>query len=515
MHFAYQHPHFVHQNPVYSDLYNIAPSIHYMKFLKGVQRFHAKEIQMRSKKKTKGKKKKRVECVSNLIHTDRKPLIPMFTMMPDELKMTVMSFLSKSDLQVLMCTSKNNLVLCRSEHLWLQFCQDKWGIMKAFFNSPTRTKTDFDRMNRFQLQDKCHIPIIPTLPRRRNKMIENAIRHVRKEKPPKNTINNEHDIDLDNICPNHINYSVLLRLTKDYPVNVDDAFIFSKENETAEFRQYSMMYAEKGSFAKKRKTSVLQFISAVGKGDRCVRSDAPFPTLQNFESRREPTFNLLGNNARTNGGLLRKAKDLTNSSRTNPVPFVAPTVSKMEEISRNGRHENVITLDVTPRMVAYYEVHFIPRDESQEPSPLPYSKTLHDCVAIGLSNKYFNTGSRMPGWDIRSYGYHGDDGGIFHSNGNMVRSFGPTFGVGDTVGCGIDYVNHGIFFTLNGIFLGYGWTGINLSKPYYPTIGIDTRHPIEFNFGSRPFAFDMNEITTQHVDIVEDALRDIPKLFGR
>ena len=95
---------------------------------------------------------------------------------------------------------------------------------------------------------------------------------------------------------------------------------------------------------------------------------------------------------------------------------------------------------------------------------------------------------------------------IFHSSGAMVRQFGPRFGSGDTVGCGIDYTVQGIFFTLNGSFLGYAWTGVDLNilqNDLYPVVGIDTRCPIECNFGSKPFSFDLSKFILQHKDGVK------------
>ena len=105
---------------------------------------------------------------------------------------------------------------------------------------------------------------------------------------------------------------------------------------------------------------------------------------------------------------------------------------------------------------------------------------------------------------------------IFHSSGAMVRQFGPRFGKGDTVGCGIDYTVQGIFFTLNGSFLGYGWTGIDcsvLQKDLYPVVGIDTRCPIDCNFGSKPFSFDLSSFLMQHTDGVKE-LYEWPKYRG-
>lgn len=39
-----------------------------------------------------------------------------------------------------------------------------------------------------------------------------------------------------------------------------------------------------------------------------------------------------------------------------------------------------------------------------------------DVTSIGVVTGRFPLVDRQPGWDFRSYGYHGDDGHAFHSN---------------------------------------------------------------------------------------------------
>ena len=78
-------------------------------------------------------------------------------------------------------------------------------------------------------------------------------------------------------------------------------------------------------------------------------------------------------------------------------------------------------------------------------------QSVTSCVAIGLSTKSFPLKGRLPGWNTESWGYHSDDGAIFHEK--KIRGFGPLFGPGDTVGCGIEYSTHTVFFTKNGKLL--------------------------------------------------------------
>ncbi len=139
-----------------------------------------------------------------------------------------------------------------------------------------------------------------------------------------------------------------------------------------------------------------------------------------------------------------------------------------------------------------------PRDHRRDDNPRLFVPNLnqqqrHDCVAIGLSTLSFNPRSKMPGWDDYSFGYHGDDGGIFHGHGDMLRRYGPSFGPGDTVGCGLEYSTRKIFFVKNGEFLGYAFEKIDkemVERGLYPTVGVDTECPIHVNFGQVPFKFD-------------------------
>lgn len=59
----------------------------------------------------------------------------------------------------------------------------------------------------------------------------------------------------------------------------------------------------------------------------------------------------------------------------------------------------------------------------------------------------------MPGWYPGSWGYHGDDGNFFDQKEDGQK-YGPTYGAGDVVGCGVDFVDRSAFFTKNGQHLG-------------------------------------------------------------
>ena len=111
-------------------------------------------------------------------------------------------------------------------------------------------------------------------------------------------------------------------------------------------------------------------------------------------------------------------------------------------------------------------------------------------IAIGLATDSFNL-RRMPGWDQFTIGYHGDDGKLFYQNkkGNI---YGPTYGKGDVVGCGVYLGNNTVFFTKNGHSFGVATKHLP-DQEWYPTIGLrGENQKVEVNFGNKQFAYDIS-----------------------
>jgi hypothetical protein len=120
---------------------------------------------------------------------------------------------------------------------------------------------------------------------------------------------------------------------------------------------------------------------------------------------------------------------------------------------------------------------------------------LHGYIDIGFTDEDFKN-YLEPGWESNSYGYHGDDGALFHDGGFPVDTdFGPTFGTNDIVGAGIDHLKQKIFFTKNGKLVGRCIPN-EVRNTLYPTIGLHSQgEKVEVNFGQQKFAYnlDLNE----------------------
>eukprot|EP01041_Mallomonas_annulata_P002404 gene2404-4665_t len=236
-------------------------------------------------------------------------------------------------------------------------------------------------------------------------------------------------------------------------------------------------------------------------GDRAIIADCFFPCSppKNLLPSGFPPSQYLRSTTSTSNGFLHPEAALQIPHRRLIAPFT-------KTILKEGLHR------ITLSCIAYFEVTIhtaiLPVGRRIDPvslsGPLPQQQA---CVAIGVACALFPLRNRMPGWDVNSFGYHGDDGNFFHGGGSSGIRCGPTFGVGDTVGCGLIYPPLSensagtIFFTKNGELvasiqlLGDGILNI----PYFPVVGLDTYNPVAINFGHEEFQFDIHAFETAEI----------------
>lgn len=113
-------------------------------------------------------------------------------------------------------------------------------------------------------------------------------------------------------------------------------------------------------------------------------------------------------------------------------------------------------------------------------------------IGIGLAHYYCDL-DRLPGWEMYSFGYHGDDGHLFDCSGTG-KKYGPKFWKGDVIGICWNFMEKTIFFTKNGTGLSiafhqYSWFDL---PSLAPIIGLRSEgESIQANFGKKFFEFDI------------------------
>ncbi|CAG8486459.1 9800_t:CDS:2 [Cetraspora pellucida] len=125
------------------------------------------------------------------------------------------------------------------------------------------------------------------------------------------------------------------------------------------------------------------------------------------------------------------------------------------------------------------------------------------CIGIGYCKTDVDL-NILPGWVYGTIGYHGDNGRLYRERGTG-EFFGPCYNAGDTVGCGINFLNMEIFFTKNGIHIGkepsfyfetFSYDDLinyRILGEMYPMSGMATKGEcIVANFGTKPFMFDID-----------------------
>ena len=111
-------------------------------------------------------------------------------------------------------------------------------------------------------------------------------------------------------------------------------------------------------------------------------------------------------------------------------------------------------------------------------------------LLIGIGEKDITEKCIQLGLTSRSYGYH-SKGKSYNNKKN--NNYGEKFKKGDIIGCGVDFINKGIFYTKNGKFLDFAFKDINfeLNKGFfYPSICMHSLNiEIKLNFGNENFKF--------------------------
>ena len=178
----------------------------------------------------------------------------------------------------------------------------------------------------------------------------------------------------------------------------------------------------------------------------------------------------------TNQGWIRPVRDVNSINKVELQNIIIRSMTPFTKIVQISGTEQVVTLSC----VGYFESHVQPKSAAfitdNSISDDNDSHQLYQLqLSIGLACALFPLRGRRVGLDKNSFGYHGD-GRIFHGGRNCIK-VGPSYDIGDTVGCGVLFPplgkqNGQIFYTKNGFLaalLDIGAAGL-LSLPWFPIV---------------------------------------------
>ncbi|KAK5828015.1 concanavalin A-like lectin/glucanase domain-containing protein [Linnemannia elongata] len=115
----------------------------------------------------------------------------------------------------------------------------------------------------------------------------------------------------------------------------------------------------------------------------------------------------------------------------------------------------------------------------------------NSALSIGIASKSLRKNFQV-GWDLNSWGFHSDDGFLYFGNGKQNLKYSYEYREGDTVGCGVNFLDKAVFFTINGEMMGIAFRFIKDSIPLYPAIGLSQAGTeINANFGDQTFLFNI------------------------
>ncbi|CAG8445618.1 16576_t:CDS:2 [Funneliformis mosseae] len=161
---------------------------------------------------------------------------------------------------------------------------------------------------------------------------------------------------------------------------------------------------------------------------------------------------------------------------------ISSTIDRAQGTTNPNTHVKRNSNKVNEDVMHYFEVTVVSK-----------ATDVDTIISIGLSTKPFPY-FRLPGWNKHSVGYQSNDGHLYHNEISSSREYGPTYNVGDIIGCGYKPSTKEVFFTKNGNYLGAYAPSRNpfiepkddensLDHVWYPTIAANGQCKLEINFG--------------------------------
>jgi hypothetical protein len=95
--------------------------------------------------------------------------------------------------------------------------------------------------------------------------------------------------------------------------------------------------------------------------------------------------------------------------------------------------------------------------------------------------------------------------------------YGPMFGTGDVIGCGVDFGQNRVFYTKNGAYLGMVFDNVGSNGDIFPSVGLrHTGEAIRVNFGHEPFKYDIDYHVQQQRSLTWSKIQSTPldRLFA-
>jgi len=181
----------------------------------------------------------------------------------------------------------------------------------------------------------------------------------------------------------------------------------------------------------------------------------------------------------------------------NPLTFV--TLNNYYNTGAVSRTEDKLTIKVTGENAT--PIMFMSNLSVTADSDLYFEVSVLNngvgktVVTIGLAQEGYQAWDKHPGWQDGTMGYHSDDGKIFLSGatGPFPDTKFHTYQAFDTVGCGYQSELKTLYFTKNGVVIGY----VEYLKPgtrWHYALGFKNMGVvITYNFGQYPFAYDIKK----------------------